>query len=154
MSKSKGNVLDPIDLIDGIDLELLVQKRTTGLMNPKQAEQIEKRTRKEFPEGIPAFGTDALRFTFASLARQPAATSSSTSRAAGRATYFCNKLWNATRFVLMNCEPGHVIRACLHHQVLDFSFADQLDRVAACSHRSRVAEQFEAYRFDRRRAGV
>jgi valyl-tRNA synthetase len=153
MSKSKGNVLDPIDLIDGIDLEALVNKRTSGMMQPQLAKKIEKQTRKEFPDGIPSFGTDALRFTFAALAATGRDIKFDLGRIEGYRN-FCNKLWNATRYVMMNVEgedcgvsgvkTGHSEPAAeLKRSIAERWIMSRLQKT-----KQAVADAIEGYRFD------
>lgn len=147
MSKSKGNVLDPIDLIDGIDLETLVTKRTSGMMQPQLAKKIEKATRKQFPEGLAAYGTDALRFTYYSLASTGRDIKFDMGRIEGYRN-FCNKIWNAARYVLMNTEQYDCGQQ--HSEQVDYelSLADRwiLSRFQHTA--AEVAKSLDQYRFD------
>ncbi len=144
MSKSKGNVLDPIDLIDGIELEALVEKRISGMMQPHLAEKIGKQTRKDFPDGIPAFGTDALRFTFAALASTGRDIKFDLGRIDGYRN-FCNKLWNAARYVLMNTEGEDCGQ---QGGAVELSVADRWIRSRLQRTTQVVSDAVEGYRFD------
>ena len=146
MSKSKGNVLDPIDLIDGIALDDLVEKRTSGMMQPRLADRIAKHTRRDFPSGIPGFGTDALRFTFAALATTGRDIKFDLGRIEGYRN-FCNKLWNAARYVLMNTED-HDCGAGAAADAIELSAADHWIRSRLNGTTSTVREALDAYRFD------
>ncbi len=144
MSKSKGNILDPIDLIDGIDLEALIEKRTTGLMQAHLKPKIEKATRKLFPDGIESYGTDSLRFTFAALATQGRDIRFDVGRIQGYRN-FCNKLWNATRYVMMTVEQADIE---IHTQEAEFGLAERWITTRLSATIDEVHRTFASYRFD------
>ncbi len=144
MSKSKGNVLDPIDLIDGITVDALVEKRTFGMMNPRDAEKIAKRTKKQFPDGIESYGTDALRFTFVAMASTSRDINFDMGRVEGYRN-FCNKLWNASRFVLMNTEEQDT---GVNGEALELSLADKWIWARFQQTLSEYESAIKDYRFD------